>query len=99
MGDFPQVSHVIFDFDGLLVETESAYTKANTQLLSKFGKQVGLQKIFPWVFSNNEIWFDLENKNNIETCFHFLKLNFSVHDGNQAQTDGHEARGGSQVAH
>ncbi|PAV86881.1 hypothetical protein WR25_02062 isoform C [Diploscapter pachys] len=43
MDDFPQVSHVIFDFDGLLVETESAYTKANTQLLSKFGKQFTME--------------------------------------------------------
>ncbi|CAI2348588.1 unnamed protein product [Caenorhabditis sp. 36 PRJEB53466] len=32
------VTHVIFDFDGLLVDTESAYTKANSELLKAFGK-------------------------------------------------------------
>lgn len=31
------VTHVIFDFDGLLVDTESAYTEANMELLRKYG--------------------------------------------------------------
>ena len=33
------VTHVIFDFDGLLVDTETAYTKANSELLKKYGKE------------------------------------------------------------
>lgn len=33
------VSHVIFDFDGLLVDTESAYTKANSECLKEFGHE------------------------------------------------------------
>uniref|UniRef100_A0A1I7UUW3 SANT domain-containing protein n=1 Tax=Caenorhabditis tropicalis TaxID=1561998 RepID=A0A1I7UUW3_9PELO len=35
---FQPVTHVIFDFDGLLVDTESAYTEANMELLRKYGK-------------------------------------------------------------
>ncbi|CAJ0600531.1 unnamed protein product [Cylicocyclus nassatus] len=31
------VTHVIFDFDGLLVDTESSYTLANKMLFRKFG--------------------------------------------------------------
>ncbi|CAD6188155.1 unnamed protein product [Caenorhabditis auriculariae] len=34
-----KVTHVIFDFDGLLVDTENAYTHANRTLLSRFGKE------------------------------------------------------------
>ncbi|EYB99683.1 hypothetical protein Y032_0120g884 [Ancylostoma ceylanicum] len=33
------VTHVIFDFDGLLVDTESCYAIANQRLLQKFGRE------------------------------------------------------------
>ncbi|ETN77031.1 HAD hydrolase, family IA, variant 3 [Necator americanus] len=33
------VTHVIFDFDGLLVDTESCYTIANQTMLRKFGRE------------------------------------------------------------
>ncbi|WKX98029.1 hypothetical protein Q1695_013598 [Nippostrongylus brasiliensis] len=33
------VTHVIFDFDGLLVDTESCYTVANQTMLRKFGRE------------------------------------------------------------
>ncbi|KAL6735669.1 hypothetical protein Aduo_006085 [Ancylostoma duodenale] len=33
------VTHVIFDFDGLLVDTESCYTIANQRMLRKFGRE------------------------------------------------------------
>ncbi|KAK5972542.1 Pseudouridine-5'-monophosphatase [Trichostrongylus colubriformis] len=33
------VTHVIFDFDGLLVDTEACYTIANQTMLRKFGRE------------------------------------------------------------
>ncbi|EYC44305.1 hypothetical protein Y032_0465g1942, partial [Ancylostoma ceylanicum] len=33
------VTHVIFDFDGLLVDTESCYTIANQKMMRKFGRE------------------------------------------------------------
>ena len=33
-----QITHVIFDFDGILVDTERLYTKANEQILCQYGK-------------------------------------------------------------
>ncbi|VDM55488.1 unnamed protein product [Angiostrongylus costaricensis] len=33
------VTHVIFDFDGLLVDTEACYTKANEAILEKYGRK------------------------------------------------------------
>lgn len=33
------VTHVIYDFDGLLVDTESCYTIANKRMLGKFGRE------------------------------------------------------------
>ncbi|KAE9415695.1 hypothetical protein Angca_009042 [Angiostrongylus cantonensis] len=35
----PTISHVIFDFDGLLVDTEPSYTLANQAMLSRFGRE------------------------------------------------------------
>ncbi|CAB3401477.1 unnamed protein product [Caenorhabditis bovis] len=37
------VSHVIFDFDGLLVDTENAYTMANRELLAPFGVEFTME--------------------------------------------------------
>lgn len=31
------ITHIIFDFDGLLVDTEHLYTKASQMMLDKFG--------------------------------------------------------------
>ncbi|KAK6050743.1 HAD hydrolase, family IA, variant 3 [Cooperia oncophora] len=39
----PAVTHVIFDFDGLLVDTEPSYTLANQAMLNKFGKQFTME--------------------------------------------------------
>ncbi|KJH42589.1 HAD hydrolase, family IA, variant 3 [Dictyocaulus viviparus] len=33
------ISHVIFDFDGLLVDTEPSYTLANQVMLNRFGRE------------------------------------------------------------
>lgn len=35
----PAVTHVIFDFDGLLVDTEPSYTLANQAMLKKFDRE------------------------------------------------------------
>ncbi|VDL84188.1 unnamed protein product [Nippostrongylus brasiliensis] len=35
----PLVTHVIFDFDGLLVDTEPSYTLANEAMLKKFNRE------------------------------------------------------------
>jgi pseudouridine-5'-monophosphatase len=40
--DFHPVTHVIFDFDGLLVDTETCYTKATQAVVEPFGK------VFEW---------------------------------------------------
>ena len=34
-----KVTHVIFDYDGILIETESLYTKANTMVLARYGAE------------------------------------------------------------
>ncbi|KAK5974867.1 Pseudouridine-5'-monophosphatase [Trichostrongylus colubriformis] len=39
----PSVTHVIFDFDGLLVDTEPSYTLANQAMLNKFGKEFTME--------------------------------------------------------
>ncbi|KAL6735662.1 hypothetical protein Aduo_006079 [Ancylostoma duodenale] len=35
----PAVTHIIFDFDGLLVDTEPCYTIANQAILGKYGRE------------------------------------------------------------
>ncbi|XP_074657670.1 pseudouridine-5'-phosphatase-like [Tubulanus polymorphus] len=35
--DFPKISHVIFDMDGLLLDTETLYTKATQRVLDEYG--------------------------------------------------------------
>uniref|UniRef100_A0A7I4Y554 HAD hydrolase, family IA, variant 3 n=1 Tax=Haemonchus contortus TaxID=6289 RepID=A0A7I4Y554_HAECO len=39
----PPVTHVIFDFDGLLVDTEPCYTLANQAMLKKYGKEFTME--------------------------------------------------------
>lgn len=42
MGDFTGFSHVIFDLDGVLLDTEPLYTKATQEVVAPFGK------VFDW---------------------------------------------------
>uniref|UniRef100_A0A914Q6G2 Uncharacterized protein n=1 Tax=Panagrolaimus davidi TaxID=227884 RepID=A0A914Q6G2_9BILA len=35
----PQITHVIFDFDGVVTDTETSYAEAVTQALEKYGKK------------------------------------------------------------
>lgn len=38
-----KITHVIFDLDGLLLDTEKVYTAMFNELLSKFGKQYTME--------------------------------------------------------
>lgn len=42
MGDFTDFTHVIFDLDGVLLDTEPFYTRATEQVVAPFGK------VFDW---------------------------------------------------
>eukprot|EP00244_Chara_vulgaris_P014187 TRINITY_DN8719_c0_g1_i1.p1 TRINITY_DN8719_c0_g1~~TRINITY_DN8719_c0_g1_i1.p1 ORF type:complete len:238 (-),score=62.25 TRINITY_DN8719_c0_g1_i1:169-882(-) len=35
----PKITHILFDMDGLLLDTEGFYTKAQSQVLAKYGKK------------------------------------------------------------
>uniref|UniRef100_A0A915C5F3 Pseudouridine-5'-monophosphatase n=1 Tax=Parascaris univalens TaxID=6257 RepID=A0A915C5F3_PARUN len=37
--DKPPITHVIFDLDGLLIDTEPTYTEVNRRTMAKFGKE------------------------------------------------------------
>lgn len=39
MKSMPKITHVIFDLDGLLIDTEIVFSKVNQCLLSKYGKE------------------------------------------------------------
>ena len=42
MGDFSGFSHIIFDLDGVLLDTEPLYTRATQEVIAPFGK------VFDW---------------------------------------------------
>lgn len=41
--DIPKITHVIFDLDGLLIDTEPIYTKAISDTMAAFGKKFSLK--------------------------------------------------------
>uniref|UniRef100_F1L7X0 Haloacid dehalogenase-like hydrolase domain-containing protein 1 n=1 Tax=Ascaris suum TaxID=6253 RepID=F1L7X0_ASCSU len=43
MDESPPITHVIWDLDGLLIDTESVYTEANAQAMAKYGKKYTLE--------------------------------------------------------
>jgi len=42
MTDYPKITHVIFDMDGVLLDTEHIYTEVTQGIVKKYGK------IFDW---------------------------------------------------
>lgn len=40
----PQITHVIFDLDGTLMDSEEQYFKLQVECLAKYGKTFGLQE-------------------------------------------------------
>ncbi|MEB3342985.1 HAD-IA family hydrolase [Okeania sp.] len=38
MNNFPNISHIIYDLDGLLLDTESIHAEVNQELTSRYGK-------------------------------------------------------------
>ncbi|OZH53097.1 HAD family hydrolase [Hydrocoleum sp. CS-953] len=38
MNDFPKITHIIYDLDGLLLDTESIHAQVNTEITSRYGK-------------------------------------------------------------
>ncbi|VDK53082.1 unnamed protein product [Anisakis simplex] len=39
----PKITHIIWDLDGLLIDTESVYTDANVKAMAKYGKKYTLE--------------------------------------------------------
>lgn len=40
---FNKISHVIWDFDGVLIDSEQVYSNVNQKMLSKYGKNFTLE--------------------------------------------------------
>lgn len=40
----PQITHVIFDFDGILVDSEEQYSKMHEKVLAGYGKKFDLDQ-------------------------------------------------------
>ncbi len=38
MNDFPKITHIIYDLDGLLLDTESIHAQVNQEVTSRYGK-------------------------------------------------------------
>ncbi|VDK36005.1 unnamed protein product [Gongylonema pulchrum] len=39
----PQITHVIFDLDGLLLDTETIYTMVNTEMMKSYGREYSME--------------------------------------------------------
>jgi len=66
----PVITHIIYDNDGLLLDTEPFYTKAHEIIASRFGK------IFDWTIKSKMIGLRAEDSANI--LINALQLPFSV---------------------
>ena len=38
MNNFPKITHIIYDLDGLLLDTESIHAQVNQEVTSRYGK-------------------------------------------------------------
>lgn len=66
----PVITHVIYDNDGLLLDTEPFYTKAHQILASRYGK------VFDWTVKSKMIGLRAEDSANV--IINALQLPFSV---------------------
>ena len=66
----PSITHVIYDNDGLLLDTEPFYTKAHEALAARFGKA------FDWTVKSKMIGLRAEDSANV--VINALQLPFSV---------------------
>ncbi|MBN1571557.1 MAG: HAD-IA family hydrolase [Acidobacteria bacterium] len=66
----PEITHIIYDNDGLLLDTEPFYTKAHQIMAARFGK------VFDWAVKSKMIGLRAEDSANV--IINALQLPFSV---------------------
>jgi len=66
----PNITHIIYDNDGLLLDTEPFYTKAHQELAARFGK------VFDWTVKSKMIGLRAEDSANV--VIKALQLPFTV---------------------
>lgn len=72
MNATPRITHVIYDNDGLLLDTEPFYTKAHETLAGRYGK------VFDWTVKSKMIGLRAEDSANV--VIHDLELPLSVEE-------------------
>jgi pseudouridine 5'-phosphatase len=74
----PQITHIIYDNDGLLLDTEPFYTKAHQLLAARYGK------VFDWTVKSRMIGLPAEDSANV--VIQALQLPLSVTEYLEART-------------
>jgi pseudouridine 5'-phosphatase len=74
----PEITHIIYDNDGLLLDTEPFYTKAHQAIAGRFGK------VFDWSVKRKMIGLRAEDSANV--LIHSLQLPLSIPEYLEART-------------